>query len=68
MVTVMTATTAPQIHGSRCPGGPGRHQRLLRLGFNILVNVLVLTGLCLGVVHMAGRRLRRSCPRSASSC
>ena len=29
---------------------PRRHQRVLRLGFNILVNVLTLTGLMIGVI------------------
>jgi hypothetical protein len=39
------------------------------LGFNVLVNVLVLTSLCVGVVQI--RRLpcsASSCPHWASSC
>ena len=39
------------------------------LGINMLVNVLVLAGLCIGVVHMAPTTSTASCcPRSASSC
>ena len=47
-----TTTRAPP---SSCPcGSAGTPTPLFGLGFNVMVNVLVLTGLCLGVVHLPG--------------
>ena len=64
MTTDAKRRTAPSSPG----GSRGDTNAFFGLGFNILVNVLVLTGLCLGVVQHPGRRRvrRRSCPRSAS--
>ena len=50
----MTATTAPTTDRS-CPGGSrGDTNAFFGLGFNVLVNVLMLTGLCLVVVNIPG--------------
>ena len=47
---------APPIRGRVRPAvlGPRRHNAFFGLGFNVLVNVLVLTALCLFVVNIPG--------------
>jgi AGZA family xanthine/uracil permease-like MFS transporter len=53
----MTATTAPAEPGAppRLPlWTSGDTNAFFGLGFNVMVNVLVLTGLCLGVVNIPG--------------
>ena len=56
----MTSTTPPRASRSRPPPPKlplwtsGDTNAFFGLGFNVMVNVLVLTGLCLGVVHIPG--------------
>ncbi len=51
-------TTAPSAAPAAAPKMPfwvtGDTNAFFGLGFNVMVNVLVLTGLCLGVVHIPG--------------
>src|SRR3954453_22394977 len=51
----MTATTTDHREGFTLPFWvAGDTNAFFGLGFNTLVNVLVLSGLCLGVVHIPG--------------
>ena len=48
-------TTTTEREGLKLPWWvAGDTNAFFGLGFNILVNVLVLSGLCLGVVHIPG--------------
>src|ERR1700755_27146 len=52
--TVTTAPAEPATPPKLRLWTSGDTHALFGLGFNVMVNVLVLTGLCLGVVHIPG--------------
>ncbi|MET8145276.1 hypothetical protein ABZU32_33660 [Sphaerisporangium sp. NPDC005288] len=54
----MTTTTTPLSAPPRLPWWVGGDTNaFFGLGFNVMVNVLVLSGLCLGVVHLPGAQV-----------